>query len=131
MKIYNVNVYVVDKESGKLDYLDRISVKRTFFKVKEIVTGQYINIVKKDNSIKNVDIKYYDKYDFILAVKKSSLKDKNKANYNILDIYFKCFSTSRFLNFIDSEYVLSKELIEKKKRKYLKKRKNRRCKFSM
>lgn len=114
MKVYKVNVYSVGHSIGslgELNYLDTILVRKDFFGVDEIITKVLMKEweEKEENTLvpSHMDFDMYNKYGYVLAIRKKDLQPKNLATMDDLDKYLNSFSESKFKKVIDDMKILS------------------------
>lgn len=122
-KCYKVSVYSVDHKDnmGKIEYVDKIIVKKNPFDVEEIVTGEHIKIewdldkVMESNNIlpSILNTRFFEQRGYVFVVQKEDLKEINLANKGDMDRYVDSFNDSDYKKFIDRAKTKNKSLIKR------------------
>lgn len=119
MKVYNVNIYLIDHEffPGELQHKGHALVKVNMFGAREIATNKRLRICEKNNYEKNVNYHSYEEDGYVLGVEKSELVSKHLATPSEVDNYLKKFNNSELKKYFEEIKLLTKEEMKEVKEK--------------
>ena len=100
MKIYNVNLYMIHQHKclfdGSLKLVGNALIEKRLISASELISGRRIKVVSEDTPIiYRYDPKTYEKYGYVLAVRKEELTKANLASNNDIIDYLCAYPKSK------------------------------------